>query len=146
MDFIGVKSLVSFIFQVFKVSVEGSRQKVPVAGCFCDSGLLRHDAVFKVSRDIHSVRKGKRKEAKAKGEEEEDEENEEVTEAVIFEGPCASMFHKKDRVTSVKKNTECGLQFVSPDGDVLEVLPGDRIECYEPVRFKPELDIEFDFE
>ena len=44
-----------------------------------------------------------------------------------FLGPVASLRHKKDDVTSVKKDMECGLRFKKP----IEYQPGDVIVCYD---------------
>lgn len=137
--------------QIFKVTKEGTRTKESVAGCFCDMGMLQDNAMFRIFRHTNrpsnsSLKWKEAGETEEKAELDEDDDVEESAYTVIYEGPCSSMFHKKDRVTSIKKNFECGLQFVDHEGNVLELMPGDRIECYEEIQFQPEANIEFDFE
>jgi len=85
------------VLQQFLVTEK--KEKVAVAGCRVVSGKLPRDGLFRLSRAGETV----------------------------FEGKLASLKHKKDEVSEIVQNQECGLRLEEGEEVVFEA--GDTITC-----------------
>ncbi|XP_067005150.1 translation initiation factor IF-2, mitochondrial [Anabrus simplex] len=85
------------VLQPFEIN-EG-KKKVSVAGCRCTKGILKKAALYRITRG----------------------------DSVIYEGHLKSMRHLKNDVDSIKKDVECGLQFMDSS---VSVQAGDTVICY----------------
>lgn len=89
--------------------VSEGRRKVPIAGCRCVKGLLKKNGLYRIVRENTTV----------------------------HEGAIDSMRHLKNEVESIKKDVECGIQFVDK---TIEFAAGDKLICYEKISVQQKTD------
>lgn len=77
------------VLQNFEINEK--KKKVPVAGCRCETGILKKEHRFKLIRN----------------------------DEVIFDGMLKSMKHHKSEVESIKKGVDCGLMLDGFEGEYL---------------------------
>ncbi|KAG1666617.1 Translation initiation factor IF-2, mitochondrial [Nymphon striatum] len=97
---------------LLKFTVSQGNKKVPVAGSICNSGILKKDGRYRVTRE----------------------------DLVLYDGPLESLKHKKSEVPSINSGVECGIMFDDKNiefkpGDT--ILCYELVDVFQKIQWNP---------